>query len=170
MVKPVHVLIVGGGISGLTLANLLVHGTKKVKFRVTIFESRSDYDSHQESVGGGIGLWPSSQSVLRNIPNYQNYIEQFGSKMPFPSYRDSKGRILARANEDFGDRFPVQCLNRDDLIKMLSAGLKNREDVEIITSKKIGEYKRNDDQIEVSIDGDKLYNIDNLKYIFQNLL
>lgn len=156
MGKSVHVLIVGGGIAGLTLANLLIHGNKEVKFHVTLFESRSSTDSTQESIGGGIGIWPPSQSVLQNIPNYQNFIEQFGYAMPFPSYRDSNGRILARANEDFGDRFPVQCLNRDDLINMLSAGLKNRDDVEIITSKKICEYERHDDQIVVN-DGTKLY-------------
>ena len=155
MFKSVHVLIVGGGISGLTLANLLIHDNKKVKFCITIFESQSYHGNHQESLGGGIGLWPPSQSVLKNIPNYQNFIEQFGYCMP--SYRDSKGRILARANEDFGDRFPVQCLNRDDLISLLSAGLKNRDNVEIITSQKISEYKRDSDQIIVTIDGNKLY-------------
>lgn len=154
--KSVHVLIVGGGISGLTLANLLIHGNKKVKFRITIFESRPD-GNNQESIGGGIGLWPPSQSVLRNIPNYQNFIEQFGYNMPSPSYRDSDGRILARANEDFGSRFPVQCLNRDDLINMLLAGLKDRDDVEIITSKKICGYERDNDQIVINIDGNKSY-------------
>ncbi|WP_241480321.1 DUF4166 domain-containing protein [Legionella norrlandica] len=156
MVKSVHVLIVGGGISGLTLANLLIHSNQQVKFHVTIFESRPSVDSNQESVGGGIGLWPPSQSVLKNLPNYQNFIEQFGYCMPFPSYRDSNGKILARANEDFSDRFPVQCLSRNDLINMLLDGLKNRDDVEIITSKKICEYERHHNQIIVRTD-DKLY-------------
>ncbi|MCE0721855.1 DUF1731 domain-containing protein [Legionella resiliens] len=156
MVKSVHVLIVGGGISGLTLANLLIHGNKKVKIHVTLFESRSE-SSNQESIGGGIGLWPPSQSVLRNIPNYQKFIDQFGYNMPPPSYRDSNGKILARANDDFGDRFPIQCLNRDDLINFLLAGLKNRDDVEIITSQKICEYKRDNEQIVINIDGNKSY-------------
>jgi len=129
MVKSVHVLIVGGSISGLTIANLLIHGNKKVKFRITIFESRSYCGSNQESIGGGIGLWPPSQSVLKNIPNYQDFMAQVAYSMPFPSYRDSNGRILARPSENFGDRFPVQCLNRDDLIHMLSSGLKNSDDV-----------------------------------------
>lgn len=156
VVKSVHVLIVGGGISGLTLANLLIHGNKKVKFHVTIFESRPD-GSYQESIGGGIGLWPPSQSVLRNIPKYQEFIEQFGYNMPFPSYRDSDGMILARANADFGDRFPIQCLNRDDLINLLLAGLKNRDDVEMITSQKICGYERDKNQIVITIDGNKSY-------------
>ena len=157
MAEPVHVLIVGGGIAGLTLANLLVHGNKKVKFHVTIFESRADCNSHHESIGGGIGLWPASQSVLSNIPNYQRFIKEFGYSMPFPSYRDSDGRILARANEDFGDRLPVQCLNRDHLINMLSAGLQDRDDVEFITSQEISEYKRENEQIVIHVNGDKSY-------------
>lgn len=157
MVKSVRVLIVGGGISGLTLANLLVHGSKKIKFHVTLFESRSDCASQKESIGGGIGLWPPSQAVLRNIPNYQNFIEQFGHLMPFPSYRDSNGRILARASDNFGAQFPVQCINRDDLVSMLSAGLQGRDDVEMVTSQKISEYTRDQDQIIVKADGDKSY-------------
>lgn len=155
VVKPVHVLIVGGGIAGLTLANLLIHGNKKVKFHVTLLESRPFFDSNEQSIGGGIGIWPPSQTVLKNIPNYQNFIEQFGYIMPFPSYRNADGKILARANEDFGDRFPVQCLNREDLINMLLSGLKNRDDVEIITSQKICGYERDNDQIVVNVDGKK---------------
>lgn len=124
MVKSVHVLIVGGGISGLTLANLLIHGNKNVKFHITMFESRAFCNNNEQSIGGGIGIWPPSQAVLKNIPDYQNFIEQFGYIMPFPSYRDADGKILARANEDFSDRFPVQCLNRDDLINMLLEGVK----------------------------------------------
>ena len=150
MFKSVHVLIVGGGISGLTLANLLIHDNKKVKFCITIFESQSYHGNHQESLGGGIGLWPPSQSVLKNIPNYQNFIEQFGYCMPFPSYRDSKGRILARANEDFGDRFPVQCLNRDDLISLLSAGLKNETSGEIDIGPNL-KFQANSDWTDVPI-------------------
>ncbi|WP_454784033.1 TIGR01777 family oxidoreductase [Legionella sp. WA2024007413] len=156
MRKVVHVLISGGGISGLTLANLLVRIGKDVKFHVTLFDSRPNLDNTQD-IGGGIGLWPPSQLVLNYIPNYQQFIQKFGFPMPFPSYRDSEGRILARANDDFGNRFPVQCLNRDDLINMLLEGLKNRDDVEIITSQKINGYKRDKDEVVVTLDGGKSY-------------
>ncbi|WP_115702996.1 TIGR01777 family oxidoreductase [Legionella sainthelensi] len=159
MVKSVHVLIVGGGISGLTLANLLIHGNKNVKFHITMFESRAFCNNNEQSIGGGIGIWPPSQAVLKNIPDYQNFIEQFGYIMPFPSYRDADGKILARAKEDFSDRFPVQCLNRDDLINMLLEGVKNRDDVEIITSQKIRGYERENDQVVVNVNGIK-YNGD----------
>lgn len=155
--EPVHVLIVGGSISGLTMANLLVHGNKQNKFRVTIFESRPDNYNQHESMGGGIGIWPPSQSILKNIPNYQNVIKQVGYLMPFPSYRDTNGSILASANESFTDRFPVQCLKREDLLNFLLAGLKNRDDVEIITSQKICEYKRQVDKVVVNTNDNKSY-------------
>jgi len=150
--KPVRVLIVGGGISGLTLANLLVHGNKQ--FNVKIFESQAAHAS-QRSIGGGIGLWPPSQSVLRNIPNYKKLIEQYGHPMPPPSYRDSQGKILARPSDDFARRFPVQCINRDNLINMLSEGIKGRDDVELISSQSIQKYERHNNQIVVEANGDK---------------
>ncbi|QBR84778.1 TIGR01777 family protein [Legionella israelensis] len=175
MVKSVHALIVGGGISGLTLANLLIHGNKKIKYHVTLFESRPYLGCKENNIAGGIGIWPPSQSVLRNIPNYQRFMKQFAYFMPSPSYRDSKGRILARANEDFGDRFPVQCLERYDLINLLSAGLKNRKDVEIITSQKICEYERYNNQIGIRVDkklykGDLLIACDGIRSKIRNCL
>lgn len=157
MVKSVRILIVGGGISGLTLANLLIHGYKKVKCHIILFESRPFCESNEQSIGGGIGLWPPSQAVLRNIPNYLKFIEKYGYAMPCPSYRDANGKILARANEDFAERFAVQCLNRDDLINMLAAGLKDRDDVEIITSQKINGYERNKEQVVIHVDANKSY-------------
>lgn len=152
MDKSVHVLIVGGGIAGLTLANLLVHGDRKNKFQVTLFESRPDCENHGESIGGGIGLWPPSQSVLRNIPNYEKFIKQFGFPMPPPSYRDSNGSILAQASKNFGKLFPVQCLNRDNLIHMLLEGVKDRNDVQIVTSQKIDGYEREGNKIVLHSD------------------
>lgn len=140
MDELVHVLIIGGGITGLTLANLLVHGTKAIKFRVTLFESRSA--NHQDNLGGGIGLWPPSQSVLQSIPGYQSFIDNYGFIMPAPSYRDERGSVLAQASQDFTSRFPIQCLNRQDLINMLYSGLKDRDDIEIIASAKISDYER----------------------------
>lgn len=151
--RPIHVLIAGGGISGLTLANLLVHGNKQNKFHVTIFESRPDCGGQQQSIGGGIGMWPPSQSVLKNIPHYEKFIKESGFKMPFPSYRDSSGRILARAKDDFSDRFPIQCLNRDDLLNFLLEGIKNRDDVEIVNSQKITDYERQGENIVIIING-----------------
>lgn len=157
MVKSVHVLIVGSGISGLALANLLVHGSKKVKFRVTLFDSRPFFNSSEQSIGGGIGIWPPSQSVLRNIPNYQAFMEQYGFYMPSPSYRDSNARILARATEGFSARFPVQCLDRHDLTHMLYEGLQYQNDVEMIAAQKIYQYKRDKDQIVIQSNDNKIY-------------
>lgn len=127
MGKVVEVLIVGGGISGLTLANLLINNDKKVIFNVTIFESRIYFDNNPDGIAGGIGIWPPGQSVLHNIPEYAHFIDKFGFYMPFPAYRDANGKILANPTDSFSKRFPVLCLNRDDLTSFLRAGLKNSQ-------------------------------------------
>ena len=157
MDKTVDILIVGGGISGLTLANLLVHSNKDVKFRVTIFEAQTVSQRNKASVGGGIGLWPPSQEVLSNIPNYNQVMEQVAQPMPNPSYRDSQGRVLAKAPDDFNDHFPVLALNRNDLINLLSDGLQNRDDVQFVASQKINQYKRDNDKVIIETDDERVF-------------
>lgn len=157
MSKSVHILIVGGGITGLALANLLVHGNKKINFRVSLFEWRpKDYPTTQ-GIGGGIGLWSPSQEVLKNLTNYSSAMEHNGFTMPLPSYRNSNGRVLAKTNKKFNDRFPVQCLDRTDLINMLMSGLINRNDIEIINSQKISSYEREEEQIILKSETNKVY-------------
>jgi uncharacterized protein (TIGR01777 family) len=157
MVKTVDVLIVGGGISGLTLANLLIHANNNVKYRITLFESQAQCNQSKTSVGGGIGLWPPSQAVLRNIPNYEQLIAQVSQAMPPPSYRDSQGNLLAKASTEFHVNFPVQSLNRDDLIKFLLAGLKNRDDVTIVTSQKVNHYERENNKVIIKTADNQTY-------------
>lgn len=199
MSKRVDVLIIGGGISGLTLANLLIHGNKKVKFHVTIFESRLNLDLNEESLGGGIGIWPPSQSVLNHLLTYQNFINEFGYLMPPSSYRNADGKILAEPHEDFEKKFPVQCLNRHDLINLLFENLcKNRSQIEIenkndirckrekgkrneagrvsiLPLKKIDNYQREKDKILVTVDnrvykGDLLIACDGIHSKIRNCL
>lgn len=53
MTKPiVRVLISGGGIAGLTLANLLQKGGKYVAFNVKVLESRLANKSRYAGIGG----------------------------------------------------------------------------------------------------------------------
>jgi uncharacterized protein (TIGR01777 family) len=150
MMKSIRVLIVGGGISGLTLANLLIRNTKKIKCHVIIFDSSPSDNRHKKSIGGGIGLWPPSQSVLSNIPNYSEFIDKYGFLMPFPSYRNALGKKLAQPNHGFSERFPVYSLNRDDLNSFLLDSLKDREDVDIIRSQNVETYERDKDEVIIT--------------------
>ncbi|RUR07524.1 DUF1731 domain-containing protein [Legionella sp. km772] len=151
MTETMHVLIIGGGITGLTLANLLIHGKKQFKVQITLFETRPEH--HQDSLGGGIGLWPPSQAVLQTIPGYVHFIEHYGFIMPSPSYRDSQGRYLAKAPRDFSSRFPIQCLHRQDLVNTLLDALKNSADIQIINGQKIRYYERQGDKIVIEHNG-----------------
>lgn len=42
--------------------------------------------------------------------------------MPPPSYRDVSGHILAAPTPEFPDKFPILCLRRDHLLKVLHDG------------------------------------------------
>jgi uncharacterized protein (TIGR01777 family) len=145
-----RVLISGGGISGLTLASLLKLDARQFKFDVTLFESRLPEFSKQSSIGGGIGLWPPSQSVLRQLPQYHDFIEKHGYVMPAPSYRDESGKVLAKPQDGFDARFPVIGVNRDDLQQMLLANLESHSDVDIVYGEKVESYQRDGDEVLIS--------------------
>jgi 2-polyprenyl-6-methoxyphenol hydroxylase-like FAD-dependent oxidoreductase len=49
-------------------------------------------------------------------------LEKIGGYMPPPSYRDVSGHILAAPTPDFPDKFPILCLRRDHLLKVLHDG------------------------------------------------
>ncbi|MDF1677658.1 MAG: TIGR01777 family oxidoreductase [Legionellaceae bacterium] len=150
MVKPVvRVIVGGGGIAGLTLANLMKRGGKHVAFDVKVLESRSANQTRRASIGGGIGLWPPSQSVLRLLPGYADFIKTKGHVMPSPSYRDMRGRVLAQPNEHFEKRFPVQCVNRDALLHMLSTELEGSDSVNIHYDAQIEKYERDSNEVVV---------------------
>jgi uncharacterized protein (TIGR01777 family) len=155
MVKKVDVLVAGGGISGLTLANLLANGSRQNKFNVTVFEPRPITGTKTAGIGGGIGLWPPSQSVLSNIPNFRDFLAKHAHLMPSPSYRDSEGHLLARASKEFGAKFPVQCLNRNDLVKWLGTNLEQRDDVHLVQSKISGYHHDGERVIVETEDGTK---------------
>ncbi|MDF1647059.1 MAG: TIGR01777 family oxidoreductase [Legionellaceae bacterium] len=177
MVKPiVRVLIGGGGITGLTLANLLQRGGKHVAFDVKILESHLANRSRYAGIGGGIGLWPPSQSVLSALPGYKKFIQDEGYVMPSPSYRDVTGRVLAKPNEHFEKRFPVQCIDRDGLSHMLLAGLKESDSVKIHYGAPIEKYERDGDEVVVKTQdgqlhrGDILVACDGIHSVLRNQL
>jgi uncharacterized protein (TIGR01777 family) len=149
MKKVLRVLIGGGGISGLTLANLLAQPNQYHKYHITLFEALPPEQAQKESIGGGIGLWPPSQAVLSQLPNYDDWLQQHAYLMPAPSYRTEAASPLAISQTDFEKRFPVYALNRDALRQMLLSHVEDHPSVNIIYNEKITTYQQAENEIQI---------------------
>ncbi len=107
-----RVLIVGGGISGLTLAGLL----QQRGFRPTVAERAPEYGS----VGYIIVLWPSGSRILKGLGLYRKLLD---TGLPFSRYNvwNEKGEMLRSysvetVTEKYG---PMISIYRPELINIL---------------------------------------------------
>jgi 2-polyprenyl-6-methoxyphenol hydroxylase-like FAD-dependent oxidoreductase len=115
-----RILIVGGGIAGLTLAALLGRrGT-----RTTVVEKSQGYGG----VGYVLGLWPLGSRILKGLDLYDPLVRQ---SEPMHDYLpcDEQGRVLrhyrfAPITSEIGDLLGVR---RADLIDVLRLGCQNAE-------------------------------------------
>ncbi|HET7290435.1 MAG TPA: FAD-dependent monooxygenase, partial [Thermodesulfobacteriota bacterium] len=107
-----RVLIVGGGISGLTLAGLL----RQRGFRPTLVERAPEYGS----VGYIIVLWPSGSRILKGLGLYRKLLE---AGMPFSTYNvwNEKGEMLRSYSvESVTEKYgPMISIYRPELIDIL---------------------------------------------------
>jgi 2-polyprenyl-6-methoxyphenol hydroxylase-like FAD-dependent oxidoreductase len=108
----IRIVVAGGGIGGLSFAA----AARRVGFVVTVVERAPDVC--RANIGSGIGLWPNSLACL-DLLGAKSDLEKLGSYMPRPSYRDKLGRPLALAPPSFPSTFPVLCLHRDRLQRVL---------------------------------------------------
>jgi 2-polyprenyl-6-methoxyphenol hydroxylase-like FAD-dependent oxidoreductase len=113
-----EVLVVGGGIGGLTLANAL---TRARQFRVTVLER--DRDASSRPQGGSIGLRrKDGLAMLRRI-GLHDQVEAIGRPAKDFRFVTTDGRVLLslRAQPDH-DQFVLQ-VSRARLRKVLLSGL-----------------------------------------------
>ena len=84
------VIIAGGGIAGLTLANML----EKFGLNYTILESHSEI---APAVGASIGLFPNGLRILDQIGCYEQILDIFKGEDPYRMtyVRDRRGKVLA---------------------------------------------------------------------------
>ncbi|KAJ3211030.1 hypothetical protein HDU82_006851 [Entophlyctis luteolus] len=112
MTPRLHVLISGGGISGLSLALL----SARMGIKCSVVE-RHVVGSYK-SIGGGLGLWPASMQVLP--ADIRDELVQTGRWMNTAGFADSNGQLLARPDQPaFAERFPVLCIERQNLLLLL---------------------------------------------------
>lgn len=88
-----RVIIAGGGIAGLTLANML----EKHDLDYLVLEGHS---SIAPAVGASIGMFPNGLRILDQLGCYEPIKNIFGDDIPYNmSYtRDKNGHVLSTIN------------------------------------------------------------------------
>lgn len=110
-----RILIVGGGIGGMTLAALLAQRG----VRPTVIERAPDF----EHMGYMLGLYPLGSRVLHGLQLFQRFLD-VSEKMAVYDMCNGKGEVVKRFEigalvERFG---PFQLVARADLVRLLVDG------------------------------------------------
>lgn len=116
MAEQLHVLIVGGGVAGLTLAAKLEQQGREV----TLVERACELDP----VGYGLGVYPLGSSVLHGLGLFERLLQV---SSPFRLYRmhDERGTLMQQMDvaEALKSFEPAVCLTRTALIEVLREGV-----------------------------------------------
>lgn len=114
--SDMRVLIVGGGVSGLTLAALLLQRG----FTPTVVEKVPEYGK----VGYVIVIWPSGSKILKGLGLYEDLLDK---GCEFRSYKVSnyKGEIISTYSIDpVAEKYgPIISIYRPELIDILRKGV-----------------------------------------------
>lgn len=115
--SEMRILIVGGGISGLTLAGLL----QQRGFRPTLVERIPEYGD----VGYIIVLWPSGSRILKGLGLYRDLLDAGHTFSRYNVWND-QGEMLhsysvLSVTEKYG---PMISINRPELINVLRKAVK----------------------------------------------
>ena len=138
--SEMRILIVGGGVSGLTLAGLL----QQRGFRPTLVERIPEYGK----VGYIIVLWPSGSRILKGLGLYRDLLD---AGLPFTKYNvwDETGEMLHSysvhsVTEKYG---PMISIYRPELINVLRKGV-NPEHIRMNTY--VREIEQTNDEAHVT--------------------
>jgi 2-polyprenyl-6-methoxyphenol hydroxylase-like FAD-dependent oxidoreductase len=113
----VRVIVIGGGIGGLTAALAL----RQAGFEPAVFERAPEL----REVGAGITLWSNAVRCLRRLGR-EEAVRAVGTPLLAAEVRDWGGRIIkADRTDDLAERFgaPTLGIHRADLQAALAAGL-----------------------------------------------
>nr|AGO65986.1 putative monooxygenase [Fusarium heterosporum] len=144
--KPFKVLIVGGGVAGLTLANML----ERFNIDYLILEGHGDI---APAVGASIGMFPNGLRILDQIDLYEPLEKLMGSFEETQSTRDMKGRPILSIPK-FQDHvrlrhgYPLMFFDRQYLLKVLHERLKYKQ--RVLLNQKVVDVHLVGDGVEVT--------------------
>jgi len=116
-IQEMKILVVGGGIAGLTLAALLQQRGAKA---LSIIEKAA----HYSEAGYVLAIWPPGSRILKGLGLYDRFADESISAHTY-QVADVHGNVLHRYSfekltREYG---PCLCVERSQLIKVLAAGL-----------------------------------------------
>ncbi len=135
-----RVLIVGGGISGLTLAALL----QQRGFNPTMVERIPEYGS----VGYVIVLWPSGSRILKGLGVYKDLLD-VGLQFTTYNVSDKQGQMIhSYSVKDVTDRYgPMLSTYRPDLIEVIKKAV-DPESIRMNTT--VDKIEQTNDEVDVT--------------------
>ncbi|KAI1106917.1 FAD binding domain protein [Jackrogersella minutella] len=148
------VIIAGGGVAGLTLANML----EKFDIDYMVLESHKEM---APQVGASIGLFPNGMRILDQIGCYKP-IEALAVEHPRKAYtRDKNGKVLANLQDSAKHLarrhgYPVIFFDRQWLLRVLYDKLQHPE--RVLPNKRAVKIDHKGRGVEVTTkDGDKFF-------------
>ncbi|GKZ39505.1 hypothetical protein AbraIFM66950_000452, partial [Aspergillus brasiliensis] len=144
------VIIVGGGIVGLTLAHCL----RRVNINHIVLEKSSDLSPQ---VGASIGILPNGGRILNQLSLYE-HIEQFiepldTAHITFPDGFSFSSRFPRLLHEQFG--YPIAFFDRRRLLEVLHTQYPDQS--RILTHQRVTEIRPSGSRVEVITEAGEKY-------------
>src|SRR5699024_4518423 len=144
--NPMRILIVGGGIAGLTLAALL----EKQGQTPVVVEQRPEEDN----LGYGLALWPHGSRIFHGLGVHDAFVAESEPMLRYTA-KNSRGRILSSSKvpQTIHQYGHLGIIPRAGLLKILGRSL---VDTDIQYGLSVDNFNQVDDHVEVQFtDGSK---------------
>ncbi|KAK1856057.1 FAD binding domain protein [Colletotrichum chrysophilum] len=151
----IKIIIVGGSVAGLSLANML----EKFDIDYTILEA---YSQIAPQVGASIGLLPNGLRILDQLGCYERLREAAGNYYHRVVFRDAKGKpISSNSGPTISERMEKHAgyaslwVDRQMLLQILYDNLKQKD--KVLTNKRVVHVKTSSTGVEVKTEDGSTY-------------
>ncbi|KAL2672300.1 hypothetical protein Neosp_013002 [[Neocosmospora] mangrovei] len=155
-IKEFKVIIAGGGIAGLTLANML----EKFDLDYVVLEGHSEI---APAVGASIGMFPNGLRILDQLGCYEPIKELFGGSVPYEKTytRDENGQVTYDMPGFFNHLekrhgYGVFFFDRQKMLEILYNHVQHKD--KVLLNKKVAGLELIDGGVSVSCVDGSVYN------------